>query len=128
MAQYNIRTTYKRGEVGKVINFTCRAADASTGTVGLVDLTNYTMTWSVWKGTTLTAIDNAACTKRTQSGATLGQCYHTLDSTTAGIAKGEYRFEVKATYGSNVLYFPTNEDGTRTYGYLTVQEPRNAAA
>jgi hypothetical protein len=33
MATYNIRTTYKRGEVGKVIGFTCRAADASTGTV-----------------------------------------------------------------------------------------------
>ena len=127
MAQYNIKTVFKRGEVGKVINFTCRAPAADTGIVALVDLTNYTMTWSVWKGTDL-EIDNAACTKRTQSGATLGQCYHTLDATTSNIAKGEYRFEVKATYGSNVLYFPTNADGTRTYGYLTVQEPRNAAA
>lgn len=127
MAQYNIKTVYKRGEVGKVLNFTCRSADPSTGVVAVVDLTNYTMTLNVWKGTTLT-IDNASCTKRTQSGSTLGQCYHTLDATTANIAKGEYRFEVKATYGSNVLYFPTNIDGTRTYGYLTVQEPRNAAA
>jgi hypothetical protein len=127
MATYNIRTTYKRGEVGKVIGFTCRAADASTGTVAAVDLTNYTVTFNVWQGTTL-VIDNAACTKRTQSGSTLGQCYHTLDATTANIAKGDYRFELKATYGSNVLYFPTNEDGARTYGYLFVQEPRNAAA
>ncbi len=126
MAEYNLRTVFKRGEVGKVLNFTCRSADASTGTVALTDLTNYTMTLNVWKGTDL-VIDNASCTKRTQSGATLGQCYHTLDATTANIAKGDYKFEIKATYGSNVLYFPTDYDGTRTYGDLRVQEPRNAA-
>ena len=127
MARSNIRTTYKRGEIGKVIGFTCRAADPSTGVVSLVDLTNYTVTFNVWQRTTL-IIDNAPCTKRTQSGSTLGQCYHTLDATTANIPKGEYRFELKATFGTNVLYFPTNSDGARTYGYLLVQEPRNASA
>lgn len=53
---------------------------------------------------------------------------HTLDATTANIAKGDYKFEVKATYGSNVLIFPTDYNGERTYGDLRVQEPRNAAA
>lgn len=115
MPLYNLEHTVKIDEVGKEIGFTCYD---STGAA--VNLTNYTMTMNVRKGSTL-VIDDAAVTKRTQSGATLGQCYHTWTALTIPNDTGAYKGELKAVFGSNVLFFPVNKNNLRTYFKITVQ-------
>jgi hypothetical protein len=115
MPNYNIIHTVKIDEVGKTIDFTLEDDD------GPFDLTNYTVVMNLAKGSTVVT-SAASCTKRTQSGATLGQCYHTWAANTIPDAKGDYKGELKLTYGSNVLYWPTDKNGERTYFTVRVQE------
>lgn len=117
---YNLSHTVKIDEVGKVLNFTCRSYNATTGVLEETDLTNYTVTMSLKKGSTVT-ISAAAVSKRTQSGATLGQCYHTWSAATIPNTAGTYLGELKAVYGSNVLYFPCDKNGKRTKFEVIVQ-------
>lgn len=111
----NIEHVIKIDEVGKEVGFTCYDSDGS-----LVDLTNYTVTLNVKQGATLVT-DDATVTKRTQTGATLGQCYHTWTAASIPNAVGTYTMELKAVFGSNVLYFPTDKDRMHTYMKLYVQ-------
>lgn len=113
---YNLTHVVKIDEVGKEIGFTCYD---STGTA--VDLTSYTVTLNIKKGNTLVT-DDATVTKRTQSGATLGQCYHTWAASSIPDTKGTYKGELKCTAGSNVLYFPCDKNNERTYFTLEVQD------
>lgn len=113
----NTQFTYKRGEVGKRIRFYLEDAN------GAVDLTAYTVTMNVGKlGQTL-AVDGASVTKETQTGETRGYCYHDLDASSANIAAGDYRGELKLVNGSNVLYWPVDSNGTKTYFTVEVQSP-----
>jgi hypothetical protein len=113
----NLNFTLKQGEVGKVIRFTLSDAD------GAVDLTNYTVTMTLKKGSAAAVVDEASVTKETQSGATLGKCHHTFDATTADLTPGIYKGELKLTSGSNVLYWPVDEKEKRTYFTVEVQKP-----
>jgi hypothetical protein len=115
MANYNLIHTVKIDEVGKEIGFTCYDADGDA-----VDLTNYTVTMSLAKGSTVIT-SAAACSKRTQSGATLGQCYHTWTAATIPNTAGDYKGELKLVYGSNVLYWPCDKNGERTKFTVRVQ-------
>lgn len=117
MAARNTKFTFKRGEVGKRMRF--RLEDAS----GPVDLTAYTITLNAGGAGQDLAITAAAVTKETQSGATLGYCYHDLDATTANVAAGLYRAELKLANGANVLYWPVDAGGDRTYFTIEVQRP-----
>ena len=114
MSQYNIEHVVKIDEVGKIIEFTLRDED------GLVDLTNYTVTMSLAKGSTV-VISGASCTKRTQSGATLGQCYHTWTAATIPNTKGVYLGELKLVNGGDTLYWPCDKNGERTKFKVYVQ-------
>ena len=112
---YNLEHVVKIDEVGKEIGFTCYD---STGAA--VNLTNYTVTMNIKKGSTL-VVDDAVVTKRTQSGATLGQCYHTWTAGTIPNTAGTYNGELKAVFGSSVLYFPVNRNNAKTYFRVIVQ-------
>jgi hypothetical protein len=112
----NLLHTVKRDEVGKIIEFTLEDAD------GVYNLDNWTVVMNLKKGSTVVT-SAAAVTKRTQSGATLGQAYHTWAANTIPDAKGDYKGELKLTNGSNVLYWPVHSDGTRTYFTVRVQDP-----
>ena len=112
----NITHTFKRGEVGKVIEFLVEDAN------GPYDLTAWTVTLNLDRGST-SVVEDAAVTKRTQSGETLGQCYHTWDATTANIPVGKYKAELKLVNGSNVLYWPVDENDNRAYIVVKVQKP-----
>lgn len=116
MSQYNLTHTVKIDEVGKEVGFTCYDADGVA-----VDLTSYTVTMNIYKGST-SVIASAAVTKRTQSGATLGQCYHTWSAATIPNTKGTYKAELKCVAGSNVLYFPCDKNSERTYFSVVVQD------
>jgi hypothetical protein len=113
----NLTFTFKQGEVGKVITF-----DDLSDANGLVDLTPYAVTMNLRLNGEL-IVDDAAVTKRTQSGTTLGDCYHTLNSTTAAIAVGTYRGELKLVNGANIFYWPVNKNADRTYFTVIVQAP-----
>ena len=115
MPNYNLIHTVKIDEVGKTIDFTLE--DES----GTFDLTNYTVTMNLSKGSTA-VITDAACTKRTQSGATLGQCYHTWTALTIPDTKGDYKGELKLVYGGNTLYWPVDKNSERTYFTVRVQD------
>lgn len=114
----NTTFTFKKGEIGKEIGFTLSDAD------GPVDLTSWTVTLTVAERSSSTPVfSGEAVTKRTQSGATLGQCYHTLNSTTANITEKDYKAcELKLTNGSQVRYWPVNKDSNRTYFSIEVQK------
>ena len=111
----NLTHTFRKGEVGKVIEFTLEDVN------GVVDLTAYTVTMYLGNGSLV--VNGAAVTKRTQSGATVGQCYHTWDLTTANIAPGTYKGELKLVNGGTTLYWPVNKNSTRTYFTVIVQAP-----
>ena len=113
---YNLIHTVKRDEVGKLIEFTLEDVD------GAVTLTDYTVTMALKKGSTVVT-SAAAVTKRTQSGATLGQCYHTWTAATIPNTSGTYKGELKLVAGSNVLYWPTDANNERTYFTVIVQTP-----
>lgn len=112
----NLTVTYKRGAVGKVIEFN----DLSDKD-GLVDLTSFTVTLNVETEDGQTVIDDATVSQQDQS-ARQGDCYYTLDTDSANLATGIYRAELQLTNGSNVEYFPTNSDGDRTYITWIVQD------
>jgi hypothetical protein len=111
---------FKQGEVGKRCTWTLTDADDAA-----VDLTAYTITLNAKKGDTET-ITEASVTKATQSGATLGQCYHNLTSTTAAIAVGNHKGELKLVNGSTVLYWPVQDDPRESYFVWEVQTPIDA--
>jgi hypothetical protein len=112
------KVTYKTGEVGKRLRFRVENAD------GPINLTPYTITLNAKTAVDGSAvITGAACSKETQSGATLGYCYHDLTSTTAAVVAGEYLGELKLVNGSNVLYAPVDEDDEKTYFDIEVQTP-----
>lgn len=115
MSQYNLIHTVKIDEVGKEIGFTCYDGNGDA-----VDLTSYTVTMSLKKGSTVVT-SAAACTKRTQTGATLGQCYHTWTAATIPNSAGTYLGELKCVAGSNVLYFPVDRNNERTKFQVIVQ-------
>lgn len=113
----NLIHTLKQGEVGKTITFTLEDVD------GAVNLTNYTVTMTLTLNGVV-VVDNAAVTKRTQAGATLGQCYHTWTSTTANIPVSEpisYKGELKLVNGPDTLYWPVDADGEQAYFAVIVQ-------
>ena len=112
----NLTVTYKRGAVGKVIEFN----DLRDYT-GLVTLTPYTITLNVEEDDGTVVIDDASVSQRDQS-LRPGDCYHTLDATTANIAVGNYRAELKLTNGANVDFFPTDRDHNRRYIKWIVQD------
>lgn len=113
----NLTVTYKRGAVGKVIEFNdLRDKD------GLVTLTPYTITLNVEDEDGTLVIDDASVTKRDQ-GTRAGDCYHTLDATTANIAVGTYRAELKLANGANADFWPTDRDHKRRYITWIVQDP-----
>ena len=116
----NLQFTFKKGEVGKEIPFTLSDAD------GAFDLTGWTVTLAIARSKSAAPVATGkAVTKRTQSGATLGQCYHTLDADTANIPAGVYKAcELKLTAsGGQVLYWPVNSEDKRTYFTVEVQTP-----
>jgi hypothetical protein len=113
----NLTVTYKRGAVGKELEFN-NLSDQN----GLVTLTPYTLTVNVEETDGTVVVDDAAVSKRDQS-TRQGDCYHTLDATTANIAVGTYRAEIKATNGANVDYWPTDIDQKRRYITWIVQDP-----
>ena len=115
MSQYNLTHVVKIDEVGKELGFTCYDADGVA-----VDLTSYTVTMNIYKGST-SVIASAAVTKRTQSGATLGKCYHTWTAATIPNSAGTYLGELKCVAGSNVLYFPVDRNNERTKFQVIVQ-------
>jgi hypothetical protein len=112
----NTLHTVKRDEVGKRIQFTLSDAD------GVYNLDNWTVTMNLKKGSTVVT-SNAAVTKETQTGSNIGKCYHAWAANTIPDARGDYKGELKLTNGSNVLYWPTHSDGTRTYFTVRVQDP-----
>lgn len=109
----NLTHTLKMGEVGKVISFLVEDDN------GPYDLTAWTVTFNVDKGSTSVVTDGAV-TKETQSGATLGRCYYTWNATTANIPVGTYKGELKLVNGSNVLYWPVDEHDNRNYIVIKV--------
>jgi len=114
MSQYNLTHVVKIDEVGKIIDFTLRDVD------GTVDLTNYTVTMNISKGSTA-VISAAAVTKRNQV-TNEGEAYHTWTAATIPDTAGTYKGELKLVYGSNVLYWPVDKNNERTYFTVIVQE------
>ncbi len=114
-----LKVTFKKGEVGRTLDF------ALTDANGAVDLTNWTVTMAVARSKNASPVlTGQSVTKRTQSGLTLGQCFHTLDATSANIAVGEYKAcELKLVNGPNVLHWPVNENDDKTYFTIEVQKP-----
>ena len=115
MTQYNLTTTIKQGEVGKITNFTLRDS------AGLVNLTAYTITMTLKKGSTVT-VDGVSITKKNQTTST-GECYHTWNADTAIIATGNHKGNLKLVNGTTVLYWPVDKNDKRTYFEVEVQEP-----
>lgn len=112
---YNLVHVVKRDEIGKEMNLTLR--DVS----GTFDLTNYTVTLTLKKGSTV-ATSAAAVSKRNQT-TNKGECYHTWTAATIPNTDGKYKAEVKCVYGSIVRYFPVDENNERTYFTVEVQSP-----
>lgn len=117
----NLLFTFKKGEVGKEMGFTIKADGAA---YNLDTPTNFTITLAIAKTkNTDPVVTGATVTKRNQTTLT-GQCYHTLDATTANIPIGIYKAcELKLTQGSRVLYWPCDSDDNRTYFTIEVQKP-----
>ena len=115
----NLKVTWKRGEVGKVISFFLEDA------AGSFNLDNWTVTLAVaLTKTTTPVVTGQSVVKRTQTGTNIGWCDHTLNTTTANIALGTYRAcELKLVNGANVLYWPVDERDERTYFQSEVQQP-----
>lgn len=111
----NLRHTVKQGEAGKIINFT--VSDNN----GLVDLTPYTITMTLKKGSTVT-LDAGAVSKRNQVADT-GQCYYVWTSDTADMARGDHLGDLKLVSGSDVFYWPTDANDARTHFTVEVQKP-----
>lgn len=130
----NLHVTYKYGEVGKELEFTLTHAVAGTTTQTPYNLDNWTVTLTIAASETATPVKTGlTVTKRTQSGATLGQCYHTLTDTVGevigsakipyGTKSKEYKAcELKLVNGSQVRYWPVNENNERTYFTVEVQK------
>jgi hypothetical protein len=115
----NLYVTYKRGEVGKQIDFLLEDAD------GPFNLDNWTVTLAIAADRdAVPVVTGQTVTKLTQTGDDIGRCYHTLDATTANIAVDTYKAaELKLTNGSNVLYWPVDRNDSKTYFTVEVQTP-----
>lgn len=115
----NLHITWKQGEVGKEIDF-LGLSDRD----GLFDLTAWTVVLNAKRSAddSVLVIDAAPVSKRDQA-ARRGDCYHTLSSTTANIAPGIYKGELKVTNGANTFYWPVNRDNERTHFTIEVQKP-----
>jgi hypothetical protein len=111
----NLTHVVKRDEIGKLIEFTLSDVD------GTVDLTNYTVTMTLKKGSTV-ATSAASVVKRNQE-TNKGECYHTWTANTIPDKKGTYKGELKLVNGPNILYWPCNKDGEKTYFTVIVQDP-----
>lgn len=115
----NLTYVLKKGEISKRIHFTLEDAD------GRFDLSDYIVTMSLQlEGATALAVDGATVIQENQFvEATKGKCYHEFDMTTANIAVGTYKGELKLASGASVLYWPVNAENLRTYFKLIVQAP-----
>lgn len=120
----NLRFTFKQGEVGKEMPFTLSDDN------GVVDLSSWTVTLAIAENKSMAAVlTGLTVTKRTQTGATIGQCYHNLTDT-VGLVTGsaqlppkEYKAcELKLVNGSQVRYWPVNENNERTYFVMECQK------
>lgn len=118
MSQANRIYVLKKGEVGKIIEFTL--SDAA----GVVDLSAYTITMSLQQDDTYTVSD-VAVTKRDQE-TNPGECYYTWDATTANIPAGVHKGNLKLVSGSNVRYWPADKLNVQSYFEVRVQEPIDA--
>jgi hypothetical protein len=111
----NLRHTVKQGEVGKIMEFTLTDAD------GAVDLTPYTVTVTLKKGSTKT-LNAGAIVKRNQT-TNPGECYYVWTTATATMARGDHKGNLELVAGSIVYYWPTDANDTRTYFTVEVQTP-----
>lgn len=115
MTQYNLRHTVKQGEAGKQMAFTLRDVD------GLVDLTNYTITVTLKKGST-TTLSAGSVTKRNQV-TNRGECYYTWTSATASMSLGDHKGNLKLVNGATVYHWPVDANNQRTDFIVEVQAP-----
>lgn len=113
----NLHTTFKKGEVGKVLEFTL--SDAA----GLYNLDGWTVTLTIAeRASAEPVLSNLAVTKKDQS-ANLGQCYHTLTSTSANIDPKVYKAcELKLVNGAQVRYWPVDRRNEKTYFVIDVKK------
>lgn len=120
----NLYFTFKKGEIGKVINFTIMS-DGSP--LNLTTPTDFTVTLAIAKDKNTTPVITGGTVSKSNQTTNPGECSHTLTGGTGGSAMidvGIYKAcELKLTAGSNVLYWPCNKNDQRTYFTVEVQQP-----
>lgn len=88
-----------------------------------VDLSGKTVTMTVRKDLkTDPIIDDAACTPDADQSTNKGKCSYLWAEPATSKSAGTYLVEFKVTDGVEINFFPTDENGNRTYGKLIIQE------
>jgi hypothetical protein len=119
MSLTNLEFTFHQGEIGKVMNFYDLSDESGT-----FNLDPYTVTLNLEKNGAVT-VDDAVVVKADQ-GTNPGDCSHTLDATTAAIAVGRHKGNlrlVKTLAPTNKFYWPCNKNSQRAYFYVNVLDP-----